>query len=134
MSETAKEFVGPAPETFEEAIERTTKLIEQVPDFDFWNETEGAFVAMLHHNLGQHIRNHWGLWSQDSGLYKELSGKFMLSHADDLSGLIFRAVYRRKNDIPLELEESAAATHEFWAKSLRGEPITMNFTLGNRDD
>ena len=115
------EYVGSPPDTLEEAIERITTLINADVDDSFWQETEDSFLSTLHHALGQHIRNYWGLWAQDSGLYKELAGRFMLSHADDLSGLILTAVYRRYHDIPLNLEQEAVRYHKHWIEILRKE-------------
>ena len=118
---TAQEYVGSPPDTLEEAIQRVTALIKADADESLWQETEESFLSTLHHALGQHIRNYWGLWSQDSGLYKELSGRFMLSHADDLSGLVLTAVYRRYHDLSLNLEKEAARYHKHWIEILRNE-------------
>ena len=117
-------YLGPAPESLDAAIIELIKVVnEKGPQL--WEELEEGFVNVLHHQLGREIRNEWGLWSQDSELYRKLSGEYMLSHADDISGLILRAVYRTYHDEDLELAEKAAQFHDFWAKSLRGEPISI---------
>ncbi len=115
------EYLGPAPSSIDAAIIQIIKVLQD--HSSMWSEDEDTFVTHLHHNLGQDIRNFWGLWSQDSELYKVLAGMFMLSHADDLSSLLLIAAYRTYNELPLDLEEEAAKYHEHWIKILRNEPF-----------
>ncbi len=119
MADTQAELMGEAPEDIEQAILRATELCYNGGvDTDFWNEAEESFTAQLHHTLGQLMRNHWGLWSQDSPLYKNLAVGFLLSHADDMSGLILTGVYRHHHDIGLNLEQEAAKYLRYWADTL----------------
>lgn len=116
-----EEMMGTPPETFDEAVERATDLIIFGADAKIFKESEDYFITMTHHNIGQHIRNYWGLWQMNSGLFRELASNYCLSHADDLSGLILTAVYRRYNDLSLDLDKEAARYHEHWAMMYNNE-------------
>lgn len=119
MADTAKELMGECPENLEQAILRATALCYNGSvDTDFWDSRESYFTAELHHSLGQHMRNYWGLWSHDSLLYKDLANQFFLSHADDMSGLIILGMYRHHNDIELNLENYAAKCLRHWGETL----------------
>lgn len=124
MSDT---YLGPAPDTIEEATAKLIEIINEQAPPSMWDEEEHTFIAHLHHNLGQDIRNYWGLWSRDTELHNRIAGQFYLSHADDMSGLLLKSVYRTYHDLPLELEEEAANSLDFWAATLRGEPFTVQY-------
>jgi len=49
-------------------------------------DIEGAAIS-LHHSLGRHLRNEWGLW-QDSELAKHLREKHGQVHPDSMSHFI----------------------------------------------
>jgi hypothetical protein len=59
------------------------------------NETDKLYIQLngagsFHDSLGRWIRNTWGLWDENSDLYKYF--KVMgLWHADDMSGLILES-------------------------------------------
>lgn len=46
-----------------------------------------SLAIELHHSLGRHLRNEWGLW-QGSELAKDLRGNHGISHPDDMSHFI----------------------------------------------
>lgn len=83
------------PETLEEAIlilvANNTSQLEKLRNDD---------MAKYHHGTGTNIRNAWGLWKKDSPLHKHLHERFGLSHADDLSGIIFYCFHKAINKEP----------------------------------
>jgi hypothetical protein len=109
-----KDIMGKAPESLDEAITRALIIIKHHCDDLLVVSDVDDFTTQLHHGLGQHIRNYWGLWSQTSGLYKELSQKYQLSHADDLSNLVLTATYQTHHNLPILLEQTAARCHKHW--------------------
>lgn len=56
---------------------------------------EEGTVVRVHHGLGRHIRNEWGLWS-GSVLAKHLREKHGLDHPDDMSHFILTTYIRSK--------------------------------------
>lgn len=107
-------IMGTPPATLTEATKRGIDLLNEHAPGIFEDTTEDMFVGSLHHGFGQHMRNYWGLWSQDSGVYKEINKQFKLEHADDISGIILRSIYRTKKGQPLELAELALSFHKHW--------------------
>ena len=114
MERTIEDIMGVAPNSFEEAVERAIDLLIEFESDILKCENADDFVCKLHHGLGQHIRNYWGLWQKNSGLYTELNEKYKLDHADDLSSLVLKAAYQQHNDLPIDLDEDVKAYHKHW--------------------
>ena len=113
MSQTIEQIMGEPPSSLEEAIERCLALLdENLPASLAWDEDK--FIASLHHGLGQHMRNFWGLWSQDSGVYEDVNKRYQLTHADDISGIILHGAWRKRNNQPMNLIEIAFSYHRHW--------------------
>ena len=53
--------------------------------------SEEAFVTDLHFSLGAYIRNNFGLWGGNRALLDDCG----VDDADDASGVILRALYRK---------------------------------------
>lgn len=69
-------------------------------------------LAMLHHNLGQWIRNSWGLWA-DSALKKHMSSLGFI-HPDDMSQAIIVEFWNRLNNQASEIKQDAEASQVYW--------------------
>lgn len=52
-----------------------------------------AFALSLHHSLGRHLRNEFGLWTKDTPLYEECKS-LGLEHADDMSHRIILELHK----------------------------------------
>ncbi len=86
------------PETLTEAIATLHALLVD-EDRSFLRESkdsEGA-ASELHHSLGRHIRNSWGLW-QNSKLFQHIRDEHGIEHPDDVSHLII-ATYARRGHV-----------------------------------
>lgn len=107
------------------------QLIRMMPPKDiqkFKNETEQSIVK-YHFGFGMRLRNRWGLWNE-SRLARWFNEKG-ITHADDMSGIIFTSLHRRLNDKPIELEKQIKQYQEYWDNYLLGpccgEQITITF-------
>jgi hypothetical protein len=124
-AEVVEEAMQPIPTNLEEAIKMCTELVIFGAGESIFERSEKEFTAMCHHNLGQRMRNAWGLWSMDSELFRTLAGETCLSHADDLSGLILTATYRKFNDLEFELLKEAAKYHNHWKQMFSGRGLSV---------
>lgn len=89
---------------------------ELVPeDITFIKQNEDN-VILLHHSLGQYLRNKWGLWEDHSDL-KTYFQELGLFHPDDMSGLILRSFHRHLNNKPLEIEIQIKSYQDFWNRN-----------------
>jgi hypothetical protein len=92
------------PQSLEEAISHVKEKISKfVEDQLAKSKTEDDIASSMHFGYGMWIRNNWGLWTQDSCLFKELSA-LGLFHADDMSSLILKCavldLVGKDRDIP----------------------------------
>lgn len=115
----------PIPNTFEQAVNMCTELVIIGAGESVFERSEKEFVSMCHHNLGQRMRNAWGLWSMDSELFRKIAGETCLSHADDISGLILTATYRKFNDQEFNIREEAAMYHDHWRKMFSNRGLSV---------
>lgn len=84
------------PTTLEECFPALDLMLGQ-EDKDYLLNTPdtGHVLAMMHHSLGRHLRNRWGLW-HDSPLAQHLKEKHSLSHPDDMSRHILNSYIRSR--------------------------------------
>lgn len=87
---------GLIPKTLEECYPALDALLVQ-EDKDFLLKAENIFDACidLHHSLGRHLRNEWGLW-QESDLYHHLKVQHGIDHPDDMSHFILEQYVRHR--------------------------------------
>lgn len=76
---------------------------------------EDEFSAVIHHGLGRWIRNNWGLWT-DSRLFDYFKDKYGITHADDMSGIIFASFHRHLNGKDLDIEGQVEIYKKHWEK------------------
>lgn len=87
------------PTTLEEAVDYF------IPSFkgmeEYFDKTEDEFAGFCHSQLsggiGMKIRNRLGLWDVDSTLTKHMVEVHNLNHADNMSDLILREIYKKIN-------------------------------------
>jgi hypothetical protein len=82
------------PKTLEEALVALDEMLcdEDREHLTIFNEVEAA--TELHHSLGRHLRNVWGLW-QGSALAQNLKSEHGITHPDGMSSYIIKAYCRR---------------------------------------
>ncbi len=80
-------------------------------------ETEEDAGSIVHHGLGRHIRNAWGLWDESSDLAKHMSA-CGFHHGDDRSSAILTCLHRELNKKPWRLEELVEKFKTYWRKHL----------------
>lgn len=83
------------PTTLKEAIQAIDDLLSEEDRKVFTGADDPRQLAYsVHHTLGQHLRNEFGLW-HDSELAKHLREEHHIDHADDMSHYIIEAYIRR---------------------------------------
>jgi hypothetical protein len=75
---------------------------------------------------GMSIRNHYGLWHEDTPLHKFFKRTYRLWHADDMSGLIMDAVEADINKRPRKTDELVKSYAAHW-DSHGGIPPEVKF-------
>lgn len=78
-------------------------------------DTEEFFGFWLHHQLGQWLRNNWGLWHGSQ--LRDWFNEHDIWHADDMSGIILDSFKRRLNGEAIKLDEQINHYQEFWKNS-----------------
>jgi len=74
------------PSTLTEAHKALDELLssEDKEKIRNWEESFEDLVADVHHSLGRHLRNTWGLW-KDSPLAQHMRDVHNITHPDDMS-------------------------------------------------
>lgn len=83
-----EKVVCPIPTTLEAAVEALDKILHAEDKQVLLSDPKG-YVPM-HHGLGRHLRNTWGLW-HDSPLARHLKTVHKVGHPDDMSHKIVEA-------------------------------------------
>lgn len=111
MEELLKEY---NPKNLNEAVDAIDKITEKFLDRKNWlsNNEDDALVA-AHHSLGRDIRNVWGLWAQDSNLYKWFIDND-IQHPDDMSSIILTCFHREKNNKEWKVEDQIQEYKNYW--------------------
>lgn len=102
------------PATLDEAVQilkeglSTADIAEiKTPKFD---------AARVHFTVGMMLRNEWSLWDKDSILVRWFQGRYGISHADDVSGLILDCLCRDVRGEPRKDKELAKKFIDHWKK------------------
>lgn len=102
-----------SPGNLDEAIVAVGYIINTEDEELFQEWSEAEFVARTHHNLGQLLRNNWGLWDEKSKLAKWFKA-IGIWHADDMSGIILTSYYRNKHHLLIKLEQQVQNYINYW--------------------
>lgn len=109
------------PTTLEECFAELDKLLVHDDDKAVITETTSpSRMIVFHHNLGQYIRNEWGLWTEDSEIFKYFKN-LGVWHPDDISGIILDSYWLHKRNLPLNLDEQVKQSKDYW-KGKENEP------------
>ena len=112
---TEKETSPKSPRNLDEAVAALDGVISPEDKERFQEWTEEKFVTVLHHSLGQWVRNNWKLWDDTSELSEWFEAR-KIWHADDMSGIVLRSYYRKTRDLPIKFEEQVQGYVEYWKK------------------
>lgn len=107
------------PRTLEEAIDAVIMAMDSTLESDrkylMDAGTSHDFAAILHHSFGRFMRNKWKLWDKESVLYKDINGRFGLTHGDDLSGLILQCAWDKIKGNRHQPQVYADSYKSYWA-------------------
>lgn len=107
------------PTTLNEAVDQILAQMTAADKRAYAKGAEENAGVLLHHGTGTALRNDWGLWFDKTGISRHLR-KHRIVHGDDRSATIFKALWRRLHDLPIDdtwLAEQAAFYEKFWNKS-----------------
>lgn len=79
----------------------------------FMSWSEEKFLNVLHHTLGQHLRNNLKLWDKNSKLHQWFN-MYLIYHADDMSSIILTTYYRRAHNLPEDFRGQCRKYIDFW--------------------
>ena len=99
------------PSNLDEAIaELESKLLPE--DRERIKTTD---MGEFHFSVGRGLRNDWGLWS--GGPLKEWFKSIGIEHADDMSGIILKALRRKICGYPYDLAEDVKHYQAYWKRT-----------------
>lgn len=98
-------------EAITELIKETTRARLRV----FKVKEEEEAVTACHFTGARNLRNAWGLWDEESPLYKYFKG-IGIAHADDMSSIIFHSLHRVLNGKDIDLTGQVKHYQDFWKK------------------
>lgn len=87
--------------------EEDVRAIREIPECD---------MVRFHHSLGRQLRNHWGLWNEDSPLHRYCRG-IGLWHADDMSSVILTSLWRQLNGQELRVDDQVRKFQDYWRQN-----------------
>ncbi|MFA5152867.1 MAG: DUF6794 domain-containing protein [Clostridia bacterium] len=102
------------PIDLDDAIE--TLLFDMADELPYVKKlSENKFLCEQHHNVGQYLRNDWGLWSGSKlqTWFKERG----IHHADDMSSIILTSFWRTVHEKDINLEEQIKHYRDFWEEN-----------------
>lgn len=99
------------PSNLEEAVNH---VIQNMDKDSIEAIKKSTSMHEFHFTTGMAMRNDWGLWSGSS-----LRSWFVdrgIDHADDMSGIIMKAIWCRVQDEDFNLDQEIAKYQEYWSK------------------
>lgn len=116
----------PVPETINRAVEKILEIVLAASDGEGLIKGDlGNFSGTVHHGLGRHIRNEWGLWSADTQIFRLVCQATNLSHADDLSDILICAAWHKYHNKQFDFDVASIRYHEHWVKMANKESGTF---------
>lgn len=100
------------PVDFEHAVSLLTLRFEQLGHLDEFRQMSRD--EALCHSGGRTLRNLWGLWRDGSLLRDQMIAQFKLTHADDLSLLIFGACWDDAQGLPRQTAQDVQTCITHW--------------------
>lgn len=119
--------IQPIPETYDEAVERIVTNLSHEDKLLFLDDLS---FAMMHHGLGQSLRNEWGLWN-GSKLKTYFMENFGLGHADDMSGLILDRVRAEVGGKSFDVVAKVNYYQNYWRNNYGIDPLTQEPIRGH---
>lgn len=99
------------PRTLVDAVRQIINNLE--PDEIECIEAESS-MAPFHHTVGRSIRNGWKLWDPATELVAHFEEFYMISHPDDISGIILDSVYSQITGQEYNPFDAAKKYQKYW--------------------
>lgn len=72
--------------------------------------------ADIHFGSGMWLRNNWSLWDRETLLVQWFIQTYRIGHADDISGMIFEAVWAKVRGEAFDPLVVVKRYHDHWAR------------------
>ena len=103
------------PCDLEEALEIMIKTNKKEDLEKFKSMNENDAVCNLHFGAGMALRNGWSLWGENN--LTKWFNTIGISHADDMSGIIYTTLHRKLNDKEYELAQQVKKYQDHWKRA-----------------
>lgn len=100
-------------ETNPKTLEQAKSLITSALTIEEINYIHEHDAESVHFGFGMAMRNAW-LWNEVHPLHLHMRARFGLGHADDMSGIILRAVDCSVKNKPHDIEAQVAHYKQHW--------------------
>ena len=108
------------PTTISQAVDM---LVSLTPEDDKEHIRSNPDHSMSHFFAGRIIRNSWGLWDKKSPIVQEALLTYGISHADDVSGLLFKWAFAKIRGEEFDPYELAKRYKDHWKKLAEGKEL-----------
>lgn len=102
------------PNTLAEAVEILEKELSPDSLYRIRNMDKDDLAGM-HHTLGRHLRNNWGLWTEDAPLKKHMM-RLGFTHPDDMSSVILESLWHKLNNMPYDVKAKVQEFQDYWKR------------------
>lgn len=106
------------PQTLDEAVDQILGTMTADDMSRYCQEDPRCPGIRFHFGGATAMRNQWGLWDESSPLSQWFTAHG-ISHADDRSACVFKALYCRLTGKPFDIAAEAAYYRDFWTKSAK---------------
>jgi hypothetical protein len=72
------------------------------------------------------MRNAWSLWESESPLYKDINKRFGLTHADDMSAMIYKCAWQTLNGFAPTPQFFASRYLSYWIKAEKEGKVVLD--------
>jgi len=104
------------PENLEECLDQLIIANNGNKELSKWLALpDKEAYGIIHFSSGMSMRNSWGLWDKTSPLNKYFNS-IGISHADDMSSIIYASFHRKMNGKPILLEQQIKFYQDYWKK------------------
>jgi hypothetical protein len=125
-------FSSKKPKTIDEAVHYFEKKWKKKDKEAYKKLPEDVALEEMESIAGIFIRNEWIRFPKDTTL-RHTFHEMGITHADDMSDIILTSVYRKLNDLPLDIEAQVKRCKEYWTPIRECEERAAIYALNNYD-
>lgn len=120
------------PRTIDEAVNYFEKKWKKKDKEAYKKLPEDVALDEMESAVGVFIRNEWIRFTKDTTL-RHTFHEMGITHADDMSDIILTSVYRKLNNLPLDIELQVKRCKEYWTPVRECEERAATHAVNNYD-